>query len=67
MCNRKGRKAMNIEDRSVTLYNKDTNEPAVIVILTEDGYKKYKDGEAWDTEWIECMIDYKAILKADFS
>ena len=45
------------EDRWITLYDKDKN-PTLKVRLTEEGYKKYKEGEKWDSSWVWLVVGY---------
>ena len=40
------------DDRWITLYNKDKN-PTLLVRLTEEGHKRYKEGEKWDSSWVD--------------
>ena len=53
------------DDRWITLYNKDKN-PILKVRLTEEGYKRYKEGEKWDSSWVEIMMDINRIKLAEF-
>jgi len=54
-----------MDDRYVTLYNKD-KKPILMVRLSEEGHKKYKRGDKWDFSWVEIMLDITRILKAEF-
>lgn len=53
------------ENKYITLYNKDMT-PVLLVKLTDDGYKRYLEGEKWNPDWIELMMDIRAIEKAEF-
>tara|TARA_R110002153_G_scaffold121439_4_gene267024 strand:- start:1171 stop:1338 length:168 start_codon:yes stop_codon:yes gene_type:complete len=53
------------DDRWITLYNKDKN-PTLLVRLTEEGHKRYKEGEKWDSSWVEIMMDINRIKLAEF-
>ena len=55
-----------MNDRLVKLYNED-KEHILSVQLTEDGWKKYIADEPWNPEWVEIMMDIRAIERADFS
>jgi len=53
------------DDRWITLYSKDKN-PILKVRLTEEGYKRYKEGEKWDSLWVDIILDINRIKLAEF-
>jgi hypothetical protein len=55
-----------MKDNWITLYHRETKMPIWMVRLSTDGYKKYMNNEPWDSGWVEVMMDYQAILKAEF-
>ena len=54
-----------MDDRWITLYNKEKG-PVLKVQLSAEGYEKYKNGEKWDHNWIEAMLDITRIFQTEF-
>jgi len=55
-------------NNTIQLYSKeDPGKPTSMVVLSDEGYAKYKKGEPWNSEWVTCVMDCSGIAKADFS